>query len=98
MFGDLGYYTMDNPDVQLDTLETPFPMSFPGEWSEPVPGWGMNPLLAGPRIIAVGAEPGAVPGAQQWWTLAGVVIVGAFIFYALKRDKTARARRYRRRA
>jgi hypothetical protein len=107
-----GYYTQNNPDEQLDTWETPWPVAFPSEPWEPVPGWGMNPLLAGPPVIAVGADAPPVPDigpvlaqtqatkdqTQQIWTAVGVLIVGAFIFDALKRDKTARAKRFRRRA
>ncbi len=36
--------------------EPVYPLAFDDEWSEPVPGWGFNPLWAGPRMIAVGAD------------------------------------------
>lgn len=29
----------------------------PNDWGMPVPGWGMHPVLAGNRMIAVGASP-----------------------------------------
>ena len=29
------------------------PVAYPGEPYSPVPGWGMRPLMAGPRVLAV---------------------------------------------
>jgi hypothetical protein len=45
-------------------LEPIWPQYFEDEPTEPVPGWGVNPLWAGPRMIAVGADPSLVATAE----------------------------------
>lgn len=37
-----------------------------GDEVEPVPGWGMNPAWAGPRMVGVGATEGS-----SWYTMVG---------------------------
>jgi hypothetical protein len=76
----LGYYSMIEP--QEDTWETPYPVAFPEEDVVPVPGWGMNPLLAGPYWIAVGETATVSPPS----TLPRIVLssaIGAAIGYAV---------------
>jgi hypothetical protein len=82
----LGYYTMTEPMV--DTYMTPFPIAFPDEDVAPVPGWGMNPMLAGPYWIAVGdSTPVSTPASTMLkrYVVAPLVVGGVVYFAARKK-------------
>jgi hypothetical protein len=83
----LGYYTMTEPMV--DTYMTPFPIvSSPEEDVMPVPGWGMNPMLAGPYWIAVGDAAAPTPASTMLkrYVLAPLV-VGGVVYLASKKQR-----------
>lgn len=70
--------------MTFDYYKTPHPVAYRDEILAPVPGWGMTPNLAGPRIIGIGETDGQA----SWWSkqstlvksavmLGGVVAIGA---------------------
>jgi hypothetical protein len=70
--------------MNFDYYKTPQPVAYRDEILAPVPGWGMTPNLAGPRIIGVGDASGM----DGWWSrqsvavkaaimIGGVVVIGA---------------------
>jgi hypothetical protein len=82
----LGYYSMTLPMV--DTWETPFPIvSSPEEDVMPVPGWGMNLMLAGPYWIAVGDVPAPSPARTMAirYLVAPIVLGGVAYFASNKK-------------
>jgi hypothetical protein len=84
----LGYYSMTLPMV--DTWETPFPIvSSPEEDVMPVPGWGMNPMLAGPYWIAVGDASSPSPGVTMLTRyLIAPVLLGGVAYFASNKKWT----------
>jgi hypothetical protein len=80
----LGYYTMTEPMV--DTYMTPFPIAFPDEDVAPVPGWGMNPMLAGPYWIAVGDAAAPSSTMLKRYVLAPL-IVGGVVYLASRKKR-----------
>jgi hypothetical protein len=84
-----GYYSMTEPMV--DTWETPFPIvSSPEEDVMPVPGWGMNPMLAGPYWIAVGDASAPSSPAMTMLTryLVAPVLIGGVAYFASNKKWT----------
>lgn len=63
----VGYYDYPtdglgaNPDVPCGVPVSYFnsyPAPFYADWQqEPIPGWGVRPVMAGPRMVGVGAAP-----------------------------------------
>jgi hypothetical protein len=53
------------------------------DWDErhaPVPGWGMNPNLAGPARVGIGADTSS--GSSKYiWIGAAIVAVAGFVYY-----------------
>ena len=69
-----------------------YPDPFYADWqSEPVPGWGARPVMAGPRMVAVGETPAPrLPTGEprlvdrKWFypsVAIGVLGLGALIFF-----------------
>jgi hypothetical protein len=83
-----GYYSMTEPMV--DTWETPFPIvSSPEEDVMPVPGWGMNPMLAGPYWIAVGDASAPSPAMTMLTRyLIAPVLIGGVAYFASNKKWT----------
>lgn len=72
-----------------------YPDPFYEDWkTEPVPGWGVRPVMAGPRMIAVGQSLGTqaelqhAPFYRQRWFIPAVGVTAAgllAVFFLLKR-------------
>jgi hypothetical protein len=80
-----GYYTTLEP--QVDTWETPYPIAMPEEDVVPVPGWGFNPMLAGPYWIAVGdaSTPSPAMTMLTRYLIAPILLGGVAYFASNKK-------------
>lgn len=57
----MSYYQMPNNGLSAGYYQQ-LPVATPLWQEAPVPGWGVNPLRAGPRRVGVGAYATPVPG------------------------------------
>jgi len=55
---------------------------------EPIPGWGVRPVMAGPEMVGVGALPW--PEQVPWWYAPTALVVGYVLGVALTRKYYAR--------
>ena len=62
----MSYYELPNDGLSPGYYQN-LPAGTPGWQDAPVPGWGINPLRAGPRRVGVGAYNDDVP-----WNSAGL--------------------------
>lgn len=73
-----------------DTYRNPGPVAYPGWKDAPVPGWGMQPNMAGPRMLAVGLTMD--DDADTWRThallvIGGIALAGGVVGYLVGRSR-----------